>query len=393
LAEDIEAQPPAIQVVLYPDSQRLFKHLGAFFVKFVSPSQDRCATIAINMLYWRDSMGRYGILVAALLLGLAACSSDSNDTNTPGGAAGSGGGGSGAAGSGGSVTPTGNCVQPTKLLNFTDKAQEPDDTFRDIALDDTTLYATVEPGAGESPRIVRVPKAGGTPTEIVVGSTPYSLVVDADNLYWVSNYLYRMPKTGTTPEAITKYGSGSGPRKHSLAIDDTYLYFGTSRIKKTANNAPKAEVEKLVSESISANTIELVGDTVYALSKDTLFKFPKNGGTVTKLATDLDDDIAYFTVNSAWVVWVARSIVYKVSINGGDVIKVGGVSNIPTNYNGIACDTSFCYFVAGVNSFKMSLDGTGIQKHSCDGGYRLILDASNVYWIGYRDSEINVLPK
>jgi hypothetical protein len=100
-----------------------------------------------------------------------------------------------------------------------------------IAVAGTTVYYT----DGDS--VMSVPAAGGAPVTIAADQQfPYSLAVDAKNLYWSNERdgtIVAMPLAGGPPTTLTT----QAPQAR-VATDGTNLYFTTSA---TANNAGSVE--------------------------------------------------------------------------------------------------------------------------------------------------------
>lgn len=107
---------------------------------------------------------------------------------------------------------------------------------RDLLLEGSTLYATVQGNDDTNGGVVAIDLPSGQLTSIAEDTGhPWDLEADATHLYWASRpdenpgRIWRIPKTGGTPELFID--NLNEPRK--IAIDATHLYvadFGSGKV-------------------------------------------------------------------------------------------------------------------------------------------------------------------
>jgi len=286
---------------------------------------------------------------------------------------------------------SGFCPAPNRLASLPDATD-----VQDLAADATTLYFITRHGTTGT--VQSVPLAGGTPTKLA-DQGGLSLVVDDTNVFFVdATTVWRVAKTGGTPEKVAVNALGH-PQGHALAVDDTYVYFngsGLVRVAKTSSSASSPQHKILWSER--ANSLVLLGDTIYYTTDHTLKRGPKAGGTPTSLASGLGalEELAVCG-DSVYTVDHGKSLtekkrVLRVAAAGGDPTELASYSG--GSLGAVACDGSNVYF-SPENTMAMSrvpaAGGTAI-KVACPGGTKAIIAGSALYWIDYDPDLIDRLP-
>lgn len=164
-----------------------------------------------------------------------------------------------------------------------------------LAADDTSLYVAVSRDLskpnGPTGRVVRIPLAGGSPSDVITGIAPSTMAVDRDGL-WIDDK--RVGKDGKAEAAGTKGAM-------AFAFDDESVYFTTPKGAGPSGDSSGARV----------------------------FRVSKKGGAPKMLAAKLPDEAAGLAVDSTHVYFCAVSwsspsaeqagIVARVPKAGGDV--------------------------------------------------------------------------
>jgi hypothetical protein len=157
-----------------------------------------------------------------------------------------------------------------------------------IALDDTYVYFNAD-------GFRRVPKNGGEAVVLSKSVSTWEIILDNENIYWLPfvgegtppKPVYSMPKTGGEPKALTDPRIANG-----LCLDDKFLYWtepdSIYKIAKTGGT-----VEKIYSSPNKEVAADLKMDAenfyfLSGISKRDLMRMPKGGGEAVKVAADID---------------------------------------------------------------------------------------------------------
>ncbi|MFQ5964389.1 MAG: CARDB domain-containing protein [Candidatus Scalinduaceae bacterium] len=234
--------------------------------------------------------------------------------------------------------------------------------WTDIAVDNTSVYWGWNPGGG-SGIIYKIPITGGVRTTLSSDANqPGDIAVDSAYVYWSDNNsgtpsftgIRKIPINGGDLITLTTKGGNTG----IMAIDDTHVYF-------------------------SYFTFSFFTGTVYFIAK-----INKEGGSVIDLATNLANNASGIAVDESNVYWVEPNAgsVKKVPINGGSVTTLATGLDNPFR---IAVDNNNLYFteyangVAGAGSIKkISINGGAIATlaSGLNGPYDIVEDSISIYW-------------
>ncbi len=226
------------------------------------------------------------------------------------------------------------------------------DSPESIALDATYVYWNA------SSSLMRVAKAGGTPSEAAFAYGGNAIGVDAANVYWVEG--------GSPTGSIWKTPIGSGPQSAlagdqdgpaGFATDASNVYW-TTYYGGTVMSVPKAggTPTTLASGLESPVTVAVDSTTAYwgnAVGGSVL-SVPLSGGGTTLLASGQDTPYV-IAVDGTNVYWLtagktagAGALVYVSRAGGTPHVLVSGVGR-PNGYShGLALDAQSIYWVDDV---------------------------------------------
>lgn len=185
----------------------------------------------------------------------------------------------------------------------------------EFVVGDKNIYSTnygsyQSSGYNNDGRVMKTPLNGGETVNLAEGEMfPSYIVVDDTNVYWATKTeIRKMPLGGDKP--VTLASSSGVPQ--SLILSGGYVYWTTSMAKLMRAAIDGSKVEELVDGS--ASNIAFTGlamDETYlywgsrglvGTNTDSIFKMPIAGGPVTTLATGQVQP-AHVAVNATHVYW------------------------------------------------------------------------------------------
>jgi len=178
--------------------------------------------------------------------------------------------------------------EPTILFKGGDAIPE----SNSIALDENFVYFNAD-------GLRRVPKAGGNAEVLSKTVSAWEIIVDNESIYFLPfigegsppRPIYSLPKTGGEPKALTE-----PINRNNLHVDDKFLYWtdgdGIFKMPKTGGTiekiytAPNKEI---------ASGLQMDAENFYFLqgnSKKSLMRLPRNGGEAKQIAADVFMDFS-----------------------------------------------------------------------------------------------------
>jgi hypothetical protein len=194
--------------------------------------------------------------------------------------------------------------------------------------------------AGQGGAVMRVAKAGGSPTSLVPSQANASGIhVDATHIYWI------------TPSAIHRVPLGGGP-------------------------------PTMLAAATSPGGLELHDNSVYWYESSAVRKVPRAGGTPVTLMTGTTSGQCDIVVDDNRIYWAASSTIRMVPFVGGSATNI--VSG-QSNSCGLALTSSNLVWTNLANGgavMKAALDGSGPTAIASGrmGPQSVIVDGSDVYW-------------
>jgi len=257
---------------------------------------------------------------------------------------------------------------------------------RSIAVDATYVYWADDNSPGA---VMRVSKAGGTPTTIASGeSDPFALVVDSSHVYWTAigvGQVRSAPIAGgampTVVGNVVAYG---------LAIQGSTLYLGASAIDSVPTTG--GSITTVAANQGDPYALTTDANNVYwATSSGTIASAPLGGSAVTTLATGqgVSYGIAVDATNVYWTSFYGGSI--DSAPIGGTAVTV--LATGQTSPYGIIVVGGYLYWATDTSPgsiMKMPVGGgtpTVLADHQ-NTPLNLAGDATYVYWVNSGDGTV-----
>jgi hypothetical protein len=254
------------------------------------------------------------------------------------------------------------------------------------------------------------------PTAVGNLSPSGNLAVDALALYWVDEVgrVLRLPKAGGTPQVLATQVAGMSPMARNVALSDDAVYFtdatDTGFIKRVAKGG--GEATTLLTTHVSVDAIHLDASWIYWRTAwqagSPVWRAPRDGGDPIALADwldltatpsvnyiDVDDESIYFTVDKTDS--TDGGAVYRLAKDGSAATAIA--SGVDEPWNLTAADPDFLYFdiggfsyVAATAQFHVGKIGR-VPKHAAaatvpeilasnqHGPANLVRDGDSLYWI------------
>jgi uncharacterized protein YegL len=253
-----------------------------------------------------------------------------------------------------------------------------------IAVDSTSVYF-LSAGAGS---VRKVPKGGGSVTDLATGQSPYGLALDTSYVYWTNN---NFPTVGTGSIVKVPVGGGSptpvaeglgGPT--AITQDGLYLYW-LDRSTDTVNKISKTggTITILSSGQNGLQDISVSGSYVYFIAGPDIRRVSTSGGTTGDLAN---------SANLPWSLAADSTNLFFANYNGGTVSKIpiggGAITNIVSGQNtpyGITVDATQVFWSTSTGGTISTSTKTGSSLLNIVTGQtsptNIAVDATDVYWI------------
>jgi sugar lactone lactonase YvrE len=220
--------------------------------------------------------------------------------------------------------------------------------------DEGDYWDTSKPG-----RIARVPKTGGTVTEITSDSVVYGLAMDGATMYFFN---------ATTVKKVSKAGgnasvlAGAIDALNAIDADSSGVYFTSSTqdglpvsqsMGTVQRVAPTGGALTLLAEAKAAGGVTVTTSFVFFGTKGTVMRLPKSGGTALSMASS--SGVTRLVADDAFVYWTDCSggAVLAVPIAGGDPITLASGYVCPA---GISVSPDYVYFTERGNGFGTVAD-------------------------------------
>jgi hypothetical protein len=194
--------------------------------------------------------------------------------------------------------------------------------FLGAAVDATHVYY------GESQKLTRIPKAGGVPVNLAMGSSvkPTSITLDATNCYWTEAItggqggVFSIPLAGGMVSTLTVTG---GINTHWLSKDAGTLYWTSLLVPRIHYSMPLAGGTVSVIDANSDSNIAHDATSLYFARKDATFgtriiRRPKAGGTEETLGKG-------GTLGAVLFIGVANGAVFYVDTGAANAAGTGRV--------------------------------------------------------------------
>lgn len=252
-----------------------------------------------------------------------------------------------------------------------------------LAVDATDVYvaAPFAPKGGLG-GLIRVPKSGGAPVQLVPtkGFSPNSIALDTANVYWAnaSGKIMAVPKAGGQPKELRSM-TVNPSEMGGIAVDASGIFWANS-----GDNFKKLRDGYLMGVPLAG------GPTAKPILFVDMLK--ENGGGPRDLAVDAD--------NLYWTDWGTATsgprAIKKVAKAGGDITLLAREDSEPTD---IAIDDSFVYWTtlgqAGtVNGTVMKVGKAGGNAKALatgqDRASSVAVDEAAVYWTTYGGTVMKV---
>jgi hypothetical protein len=255
----------------------------------------------------------------------------------------------------------------------------------DFALDATSAYVSIASATGGAPdtgEILAVKKDGTHARTLAAQQkTPTSITVGAIHVYWMTDSMFEVVKTGGAPtllatgvhgSRLTVHGNAlyyldgsqqsivavptsggaptsiaSGPNLRDLALDKSHVYFTSCR---TCNGA-------ILADTLGTNKIQTLAD-----------------GLCCPFGIAVDATEVYWSE-------ATDSAIVKEPVAGGTPTKVAGVAGAP---EAIAIDGVNVYWVAEDGTISKAPKAGGAPTQLASGAYsdgRIAVDGTSVYFI------------
>jgi hypothetical protein len=229
-------------------------------------------------------------------------------------------------------------------------------------------------------------------------SDPRSLLVDAQNLYWVSpggGSVLELAKSGGAP--VARMTGLDGPS--SMAMDAVALYYGSDtrgncipgiyRQPKTPLDADAGIVAQCHDILSGVRGISIDATNVYWLSTNTRqAAFAPKDGSGAISVFDTRPGYSLVVLNAKSIFWTTSTDIFTMtkggSFDGGSFASIGVTA--------LAADDSFLYFGTPVTVGKIAADGSQTTPTTIadkqNGPLAIALDDTCLYWANAGDGTI-----
>jgi hypothetical protein len=261
----------------------------------------------------------------------------------------------------------------------------------DFALDTTNAYVSIASnaaGAADTGEILAVKKDGSHAHALATKqSTPTSITVGAIHVYWLSDSMFEVLKSGGAPKLLATGVGGTSLQVHG----DALYYVGAAQSSifavPTAGGAAKS-----IASGANLRSLALDKSHLYFTSCRTCAGFVFADTLATNQVASLADSRC-----CPWGVAVDSSEVYWSESTGGAIVKEALAGGTPTDVasvsgeaQGLTVDGSDVYWVQSTDGadggiWKAPKTKTGGAPQQLAGGAwpfsRVAVDSSSVYFI------------
>jgi hypothetical protein len=316
-----------------------------------------------------------------------------------GGAGGASGGASGAGGTGGSAN--GGASAGSAGMPGVETLVVGQDVPTWLVLDADNVYwltnVSAYTGSFDGPltsTVNKAPKIGGTPTWSLPEINVAGIAVDDSYVYWAAGVsslttmdgaVRRVSKAGGSPTTL----SANENDPTAVTLDDTYVYWGTSAGELARMPKAGGMRESLATGLVGINQIVIAGNDIYATTSvsmgDTdiggVSKVSKNGGMPTALAVDETEPYGIGS-NGVAVYWTTMNEVLRYELAGG---TESTIASGQSDLDGVAADANTVYWAGGGDGTIYSAPASGgalptVVALEQSTPWGIALDDSYVYW-------------
>jgi len=178
-----------------------------------------------------------------------------------------------------------------------------------LALDDTSVYLTLERDQGMTGEIVKIPRLGGVPITLVSSSSLIiDVAVDANNAYWTEltgGVVRKVPLAGGTP-VILASGSAESSTS-SIAVNATGVFWIASEL--LMSTSLDGDSPKIIASGV-ADELAVDETNLYWIADGEILQAPVAGGPAIHLAANQDKP-GTLTVDATSVYWVNQGSIWK----------------------------------------------------------------------------------
>jgi hypothetical protein len=259
-----------------------------------------------------------------------------------------------------------------------------------LAVDAVNVYwATMGPDAAGTGQIQSVPIGGGSAKTIVTGlELPSSLAVDTVNVYFTDMILNVVGYVPLGGASVPTTLAANQPQPYQLALSDGVLYWatGTGNIMGSILSLPVAggTLKTAVGPVSYLEGPLATATTLYWDDSTGIQSMPLGGGPVTTLGIGPLMEPRSFAIGPTALTWCIDGTIYTTPLAGGATTTLA-----TTDLEGIAVDEANVYWTGSVGYpptsgvFKAPVSGGPVTMiaSAYNSPMAIVADATSVYWI------------